>query len=276
VEIANQGADKPAARTNNVLPWNPNIAENEYAVSLMSVEYRDTNYEIAADVDCIVLSAGAGNIPGFFKANGLNFPDEGLMLRMLERRWRYASHITTIPTGFTCFIQDVAGEFGAGVLSPNKGGFPFREGIIELSYRHRELPFRAVPLKAIAKCFNCMNGAYFDPGNIANQSNNFDIHGWNIPVYGALFIGAQPEIGKLITGEMGLKWMDYRFLWAPHIVQTGPSAGVQGGWSRALTALHNIASPADYRELRTLWNNIPQGFAIPQADFSTLFRPDQV
>jgi len=249
--------------------YNVQYQINEYAQTVMTVEYRSTNYTVLPDSQCV-----AG---GYFQTNfGLNLPDEGLMQRYISRFWRYAGHIVTIPVGFTGIGADTASmnadTFGA---VPNKGGSPVRVPLIELTYIQHELPLGAVPTQTILATIGAMTSVYFDP------------FGWNVPPYCALYIGAEPRnYGKLITGEQGCS-MEHKFLVAPNVVQYGPQAGVFGGWRRVLAPLPPLAGTgsggkavADYRELRVYYANTTLAsslgnFVIPVMDFTALFRPPQ-
>ncbi len=281
--IENQQGVPPGVRLEGELPWNDDFEFNEFPESVMQVEYRSTNYDVRSDTNVISDSTSFPGevIPGFFQRTiGRNFPDEGLMLRHIDRpEWNYSSKITTFPVGLAATFPD-AGDGWAAPFLPTKGGTPIREPMLELTYIHRELPVAAVPTDAILASLGCMNGAYIDNADPTSEVNNFDPPYWNIPPYCALFTGARPHVGKLITGERGVN-MEYKFLVAPNVVRYGSAAGTFGGWRRILDVIPSAQGQAgpvvDYRELYALFNNGrgPAQYVIKTADFSKLFRPDQ-
>ncbi len=285
VSIENQQGVPPGVRVGGDLPWNDDLRVNEFPESLMQVEYRSTNYDLASDLACIEddTSVPGDVIPGYFRRNlGRNFPDEGLMLRYIDRpEWGYSSKITSLGIGVTATFPDAADGWPADVTAnglPTKFGTPIREPLLELTYIHRELPVAAVPTDAILASLRCMNGPYIDP-DPEDPVNNFDPPYWNIPPYCAMFVGARPHVTKLITGEKGVN-MEYKFLVAPNIVRYGSKAGTFGGWRRVLDVIPSAQGVAggliDYRELYANWNGRnPAQYAIPTADFSKLFRPSQ-
>ncbi len=266
----------PGVRVDGVPAWDEDFLVNQYGAVQMNLEYRSTNYEIAADENCLAVPS-LPPVFGYFVRNSIGpYPDEGLMQRFIERTWRYAGAVFSIRSGFTCFTPDAGETFpGAANALPNESGYPIWEPKIEYTYVHRELPLTAVPLNAIANCLQTMNAPVFglNPGN-------FDPTFWNRTPYTLLFTGCTPHICKLITGEVGVN-MEYKFLYAPNVVRYGTAAGTFGGWRRALTQLPPgtpNAGQFDYREIhgyRGAGIAPTTDFPIRATDFSTLFRPDQ-
>lgn len=245
---------------------------NEYSEELVTVEYRGANYTVLDDADCVNYIAAKNRTIGYFASQGFNFPDEGLLLRYVERNWRFAGHVVKIPGGYTCVEVDDGGDLGKNLQSglnytqvPYVTGYPFRESFLELTYVHREVPLSAVPSQTILKSVNTVNSALFDPSF------------WAIPAGCSLFIGGQPRVGKLVTGEAGVN-MEYKFIVAPNLVRFGSQANTFGGWNRALTVLFggpNVGQ-VDYRPIRAFTLAGGAGQTVLQsADHTALFRPDQ-
>ncbi len=287
VSIENQQGVPPGVRIEGELPWNDDLRVNEFPESQMTVEYRSTNYSIEPDSFIFDDDSSIPGevIPGYFQRTlGRNFPDEGLMLRYIDRpEWNYSSKITTLPVGVLATFPDAGDGWPVELTNKGnatKGGTPIREPMLELTYIHRELPISAVPNDAILNSLGCMNGVYVDDADPTSEVNNFDPPFWNIPPYCALFTGARPHVGKLITGEAGVN-MEYKFLVAPNVVRYGSEAGTLGGWRRILDVIPSAQGTAgalvDYRQLYAVWTggrNVAQ-FPIRTADFSKLFRPPQ-
>jgi hypothetical protein len=199
------------------------------------VEYRSPLYDIVEDTDCI------GTAPSPLAG----YPDEGTLLRYVERYLEPAYRADRIPRGL---FKTVEASPRVVLESLNKV-----HAAATLVYVHKMRP--DVPYLAILNTTGRINSTAFDNGRFPA---------------GVLY--CQPPRMRTYMSALGQRLYDFRFAFS--LAYNVDASGTAQGWNGPYVQRNDAANKLDYTLLTTTGLSGGQKL-YPAADFTKLFQPDQ-
>lgn len=201
----------------------------------MIVEYRSPLYDIVEDTDCI--GASPSPLAGY--------PDEGTLLRFVERYLEPAYRADRIPKGLFKTVE----------ATPRVVAEPLNKihAAATLVYVHKQRP--DVPYLAMLNTTGRVNSVAFDGGRFPA---------------GTLY--CQPPKMRQYMSALGQRLYDFRFAFS--LAYNVDASGVAQGWNGPYVQRNDAANKLDYTLLTTTGLSGGQKL-YPTADFTKLFQPDQ-